>query len=88
MLPDIHVHIFRYKEAGKAFTKLFYIKRFRLFCAQRHFEQHFIYMVTVRFIGRENVQPVARQGQTVSHNVVSSTPRHGRYSNAQLGYRH
>jgi hypothetical protein len=29
LIPDIHVHIFRYKEAGKAFTKLFYIKRFR-----------------------------------------------------------
>jgi hypothetical protein len=45
-------------------------------------------MVTVRFIGRENVQPVESQGQTVSHNDVSGTPRHGRGSNAQLGYRH
>jgi hypothetical protein len=32
----------------------------------------------------ENHRPVASHWQTVSHNVVSSTPRNERYSNSQL----
>ena len=35
----------------------------------------------------EHVQHVAGHGQTVSHNTISSTPRHGRGSNAQLDHR-
>ena len=33
---------------------------------------------------RENHHPVASHGQTLSHNVVSSTPHHERGSNSQL----
>jgi hypothetical protein len=33
---------------------------------------------------RENHQPVASHWQTLSHNVVSSTPHHERGSNSQL----
>ena len=32
--------------------------------------------MAVSFIGGENHQPVASHLQTLSHNVVSSTPRH------------
>ena len=32
----------------------------------------------------ENHRPVASHCQTLSHNVVSSTPRHERGSNSQL----
>ena len=32
----------------------------------------------------ENHRPVASHGQTLSNNVVSSTPRHERDSNSQL----
>jgi hypothetical protein len=32
----------------------------------------------------ENHRSVASQGRTLSHNVVSSTPRHERGSNSQL----
>jgi len=32
----------------------------------------------------ENHQPVASHWRTISHNVVSSTPRHERDSNSQL----
>jgi len=32
----------------------------------------------------ENHRPAARHWQTLSHNVVSSTPRHERDSNTQL----
>jgi hypothetical protein len=35
-------------------------------------------------VPEENHQPVANHRQTLSHNVVSSTPRHGRGSNSQL----
>ena len=34
-------------------------------------------------IHRENHRPVASHWQTLSHNVVSSTPRHERDSNTQ-----
>ena len=39
---------------------------------------------------RENHRPVASHSQTLSHNVVSSTPRHEQGSNSQLnsGDRH
>jgi hypothetical protein len=33
---------------------------------------------------RENHRPVASHSQTLSHNVVSSTPRNERDSNSQL----
>jgi hypothetical protein len=32
----------------------------------------------------ENDQPIASHWQTLSHNVVSSTPRHEQGSNSQL----
>jgi len=35
-------------------------------------------------VPRENHRPVASYWQTLSHNVVSSTPRHERDSNSQL----
>ena len=35
-------------------------------------------------IHRENQRPVASHWQTLSHNVVSNTPRHERGSNSQL----
>jgi len=35
-------------------------------------------------VPRENHRPVASHRQTVSHNGVSSTPRHERGSNPQL----
>ena len=35
-------------------------------------------------IPRENHRPVASHWQTLSHNAVSSTPRHERDSNTQL----
>ena len=47
----------------------------------------FIFVV-VSFIGggnRKNHRPVASHRQTLSHNVVSSTPRHERDSNSQQG---
>jgi hypothetical protein len=31
----------------------------------------------------ENHRPVARHSQTLSHNVISSTPRHERGSNSK-----
>jgi hypothetical protein len=34
-------------------------------------------------VRRENHRPVARRRQTLSHNVVSSTPRHEQDSNSQ-----
>jgi hypothetical protein len=39
-------------------------------------------------VPRENQLPVASQWHTLSHNVVSSTPRHERVSNSQLDDRH
>jgi hypothetical protein len=35
-------------------------------------------------VPRENHRPVASHRQTLSHNVVSNTPRHERGSNSQL----
>jgi hypothetical protein len=35
-------------------------------------------------VSGENHRPVASRCQTLSHNVVSSTPRHERDSNSQL----
>ena len=32
----------------------------------------------------ENNRPVVNQEQTLSHNIVSSTPRHERHSKSQL----
>ena len=40
--------------------------------------------MAVSFIGVENTtDPSASHGQTLSHNVVSSTPRHERDLNSQ-----
>ena len=47
----------------------------------RHFQQYFSYIVAVNFIGGENWSTRSKpptcgsQWQTLSHNVVSSTPR-------------
>jgi hypothetical protein len=47
---------------------------------EHHFQQHFNYIMAISFIGdgvpRENYRPVVSHWQTLSHNVVSSTPRH------------
>ena len=56
----------------------------------RHIQQYFSYIMAVSFIGggnrstAENHQPVASYWQTLSHNVVSSTPRDEQGSNSQL----
>ena len=50
--------------------------------AFNEFQQYFSYIMAVSFIigrnwsTRENHRPVANHRQTLSHNVVSSTPRH------------
>jgi len=40
--------------------------------------------MAVSFIGAGNNRPVASHWQTLSLNVLSSTPRHERDSNSQL----
>jgi len=40
--------------------------------------------MVVSFIGGENHRPTASHWQTLSHNDVSSTPRHEWASNSQL----
>jgi len=53
------------------------------------FAQYLIYIVAVSFIGegnrntRRRSPSVASHWQTLSHNVVSSTPRHERGSSSQ-----
>jgi len=73
------VHIFLKREADKAFTRLFYIKRFRFIVLNATFNNIAVIWwrsgLMVEKMG-ENVQPVASHGQTLSHNAVSSTPRH------------
>jgi beta-lactamase regulating signal transducer with metallopeptidase domain len=50
----------------------------------------FQYIATVSFINggnrsnRRNHRPVASHRQTLSHNIVSITPRHERVSNSEL----
>jgi hypothetical protein len=46
----------------------------------RHFQQYFSYIMAVSFIGipGENHRPGASHRQTLSDDVVSSTPRHER----------
>jgi len=39
------------------------------------FQQYFSYIMSVSFIDRGNHRPTASHWQTLSHNVVSSTPR-------------
>jgi len=39
--------------------------------------------VAVSFNGEENHRPIPSHSQTLSHNVVSSTPSHERGSNSQ-----
>ena len=43
-----------------------------------------LHVVVETGVHRENHRPVANHWQTLSPNVVSSTPRHGRGSNSQL----
>jgi len=56
---------------------------------QQHFQQYFSYIVEVSVMVEETGVPGknhrhdASHCQTLSHNVVSSTPRHERYSNSQ-----
>jgi len=55
---------------------------------QQHFQQYFSYIVEVSVMVEEtgpgkNHRLDASHCQTLSHNVVSSTPRHERYSNSQ-----
>ena len=50
----------------------------------RHFQQYFSYIVALSFIGAGNHWPVESHWQTLSHNVLSSTPRHEWDSNSQL----
>ena len=40
--------------------------------------------MAVTFIGGGNHRPVVNQEQTLSHNIVSSTPHHEWDSNSQL----
>jgi hypothetical protein len=90
LIPDIHVHIFLKREAGKTFTKLFYIKRFRFIVLNATFNNISVIWWRSGLLVEKtgvNVQPVASHRQTLSHNVVSSTPRHWRHSNAQCGNR-
>ena len=50
----------------------------------RHFQQYFSYMVAVSLNGwGRKLRPVASHWQTLSHNVVSRTPRHERGLNSQ-----
>ena len=50
--------------------------------ALNEFQQYFSYIMVVSFISggnwstRRKPRPVANHRQTLSHNVVSSTPRH------------
>jgi len=43
-----------------------------------------VLLVEETVVPRENHRPVASHWQMLSHNVVSSTPRHERDSNSQL----
>ena len=43
-----------------------------------------VLLVEETWVSGENHQPVASHCQTLSHNVVSSTPPHERGSNSQL----
>jgi hypothetical protein len=43
-----------------------------------------VLLVAETRVTRENHRPVASHLQTLSHNVVSSTPRHERDLNSQL----
>jgi hypothetical protein len=49
-----------------------------------HFQQYFSYNLPVNYIGGEKHRPAAGHCQTLSHNVVSSTPHHERDSNSQF----
>jgi hypothetical protein len=55
-----------------------------------HFQQYFSYIVVVVLlvketrVPRENHWPIASHWQTLSDNIASSTPGHGRGSNSQL----
>jgi hypothetical protein len=61
------------------FNKIYFkIKRLWLWCLMPHFQQYFSYIVVVSFIGGENHRPATSDWQTLSHNVVSSTPRNER----------
>ena len=44
--------------------------------AFNEFQQYFSYIMAVSFISGENHRPVAHHRQNLSHNFVSSAPRH------------
>ena len=50
---------------------------------QLYFGRQF-YLIEETGVPGENHRPVASLWQTLSHNVVSNTPRHERDSNSQL----
>jgi hypothetical protein len=58
----------------------------------RHFQHYFSYIVVVNFIGGrnrsswENHRPAASHFQILSHNILSSPPRHERDSNLLCNY--
>ena len=47
-----------------------------------------LFLMEVTGVPGENHWPVASQWQSLSHNVVSSTPRHNRNSNSWLHWSH
>ena len=47
------------------------------------FQQYFSYIMVVSFVGRGNGVPGDNHWQTLSHNVVLSTPRHELDSKSQ-----
>ena len=67
------------------------MRKHLIYGVERHFQQYFSYIVAFSFIGGgktgvggENNRSVTSHRHTLSHNVVSSTPRHERGSNSQL----
>ena len=79
------IHIFKYLSLTK--TILYFVGWGMVVDFLRHFQQYFSYIVTVSFIGGRKwwKQRTCRNLLTnLSHNVVSGTPRHGRFSKLQL----
>ena len=73
----------QWRTAGQAIVGLVY-------GVKRHFQHYFsnimraVLLVEETGVPGENHRPVASHWQTLSHNVVSSTPRHEWGSNSQL----
>jgi hypothetical protein len=49
----------------------------------KHFAWRSVLLVEETGVPGENHRPAANHGQTLSHNIVSTTPRHERDSNWQ-----